>query len=67
MPNPISEFMRLSAPDPQALERGIVEMPIKLAATIQASEPIAIVDVAAPKVLPQFSQPLHPTGPRRCR
>jgi len=47
MSHVVAEFMRFSAPDPDALERGIADMRIKLLVAIQSGESIAVVDAAA--------------------
>ena len=43
----VAEFMRFSAPDPDALANGITETRTKLAAAVQAGEVLAIVEAAA--------------------
>ena len=47
MPPVVAEFMRFSAPDPDALARGMVETRITLIAAVQAGESLAMVEAAA--------------------
>lgn len=47
MPSPAVEFMRFSAPDPDALASKIADARIKLAAATQAAESLALLDAAA--------------------
>jgi tetratricopeptide (TPR) repeat protein len=43
----VVEFMRFSAPDPDALASGITETRTRLAAAVQAGEVLAVVEAAA--------------------
>ena len=47
VPHAVVEFMRFSAPDPVALTTRIAELRFKLAAAVEAGEPLAMVDAAA--------------------
>jgi tetratricopeptide (TPR) repeat protein len=47
MPHVVTEFMRFSAPDPDALASGITETRTTLAAAVQAGEVFVIVEAAA--------------------
>ena len=42
----VAEFMRFTAPDPVALEVGVAETRLKLAAAVRAGEALAVVDIA---------------------
>lgn len=46
-PDIVEEFMRFSAPDPDALACGIAQARTRLAAAVQAGEAVAVVDAAA--------------------
>lgn len=47
VPPAVVEFMRFSAPDPVALATRIAELRVKLAAAVEAGEPLEVVDAAA--------------------